>query len=289
LYKLQTSSWDGPFADLERNEALLILELGQIIFLPNLLFKLNEQEKIYLTPDILKPGFKNISFDPKTSLVKGLGLPRENKKMQELMGRFFKESCLLINTLLPHYQSSILHGRTSFRPIPIIDRKISLLKDDTLLHVDAFPATPSQGQRILRVFTNIHPHGQERIWNTGEPFDAVVRQFFPHLKPPFYGTRKILSMLKITKSYRSLYDHYMLKLHDLMKKNDSYQKSVKKTVISFGAGTTWVAMTDAVSHAAIAGQHLLEQTFYLPVNGMREPKRSPLKILEKTLKKSLIS
>ena len=32
-------------------------------------------------------------------------------------------------------------------------------KDDTRLHVDSFPATPSGGRRILRVFSNVNPDG----------------------------------------------------------------------------------------------------------------------------------
>ncbi|HQW57930.1 MAG TPA: Kdo hydroxylase family protein [Gammaproteobacteria bacterium] len=47
--------------------------------------------------------------------------------------------------------------------------------------------------------------------------------------PPFFGYRKLLSLLKITKSYRSLYDHMMLILHDEMKKSDEYQNKVQKT------------------------------------------------------------
>ena len=51
--------------------------------------------------------------------------------------------------------------------------------------------------------------------------------------------------------------------------------------IDFPAGSTWIAFTDQVSHAATAGQYQFEQTFVLPVEAMREPTQSPLRILER--------
>jgi hypothetical protein len=54
-----------------------------------------------------------------------------------------------------------------------------------------------------------------------------------------------------------------------------------QTPVDFPAGSTWLAFTDQVSHAAMAGQYQLEQTFLLPVAAMIEPDRSPLRILER--------
>jgi hypothetical protein len=48
-----------------------------------------------------------------------------------------------------------------------------------------------------------------------------------------------------------------------------------------------MAFTDQVSHAAMAGQYQLEQTFLLPVDAMGEPQRSPLRILERIKGRSL--
>ena len=47
-------------------------------------------------------------------------------------------------------------------------------------------------------------------------------------------------------------------------------------------------MTDKVSHAALSGQFLLEQTFYLPVQAMKDPNLSPLHMLERKVKKALV-
>lgn len=53
----------------------------------------------------------------------------------------------------------------------------------------------------------------------------------------------------------------MLKLHDRMKADQRYQQTVLQTAFDFPAGLTWLVFTDQVSHAAMAGQYQLEQTF----------------------------
>jgi 3-deoxy-D-manno-oct-2-ulosonic acid (Kdo) hydroxylase len=47
----------------------------------------------------------------------------------------------------------------------------------------------------------------------------------------------------------------------------------------FPGASTWLTFTDAVPHAAMAGQYQLEQTFLLPVDAMVDRDRSPLEIL----------
>jgi hypothetical protein len=291
LHTLNTSSWTGPFSTLEQESAITALEDGKILYFPNLPFDFSAAEGVLLTPEILGEGIKNISFNPKTGKLKGVAKSNEKSfafLLEQLMLRFFNNSRFLLNMILPHYQGVMQIGRTSYRPVEVEGRKTSLLKDDTRLHIDAFPATPNQGKRILRVFTNVNPHGKARLWHLGEPFEHVVDRFLPKLKSPFLGYRKLLSWLKITKSYRSLYDHMMLILHNEMKKSDAYQSEVQKIQMPFPAGATWVVMTDCVSHAALSGQFLLEQTFYLEPSKMKDPEKSPLSILEKKQHKKLI-
>ncbi len=289
LHPLTASDWAHKFSASDQKNATIALESGLILFLPHLSFQFNDSEKDLLRQEVLSGAFKNISFHPKTGKVKGVADKLNESRVSALMSRFFQSCSRLIDHLLPHYRGALLQGRTSYRPVEVIGRKTSLLKDDTRLHVDAFPATPNQGKRILRVFSNVNPNGQSRFWQVGEPFKTVVTQFLPKLRPPFMGYRALLSLLNITKSYRSIYDHYMLMLHDEMKKSDTYQNSVKKTDIHFPAGGSWVVMTDAVSHAALSGQFVLEQTFYLPFVSMAEPEKSPLRILERALNQPLVN
>jgi hypothetical protein len=66
-----------------------------------------------------------------------------------------------------------------------------------------------------------------------------------------------------------------------MKADLRYQAEAPHTAIDFPAGSTWIAFTDQVSHAAMAGQYQLEQTFLVPVTAMERPDLSPLRVLER--------
>ncbi len=53
-------------------------------------------------------------------------------------------------------------------------------------------------------------------------------------------------------------------------------------------GSSWLVYTDQVSHAAMAGQHLFEQTFCLPIEAMGDASTSPLRVLEQLLRQKLV-
>ena len=84
------------------------------------------------------------------------------------------------------------------------------------------------------------------------------------------------------------YDAIMLQLHDCMKRDVEYQRVAPQASVDFPAGTTWLAFTDQVSHAAMAGQYQLEQTFLLPVEAMRDQATAPLRILERLKNRRLV-
>src|SRR5205823_4913561 len=119
--------------------------------------------------------------------------------------------------------------RTSFRAMSADQRETSWRKDDRLLHIDAFPSRPNHGRRILRVFSNVNPDGNARVWRIGEPFADIAARFFPQL-PPFRPiVAHALAALHVTKELRSAYDHYMLHLHDAMKADARYQRDAPQT------------------------------------------------------------
>lgn len=80
----------------------------------------------------------------------------------------------------------------------------------------------------------------------------------------------------------------MLQLHDKMKADLAYQKDGLQQAIEFPPGSSWICFSDQTPHAAMGGQFMLEQTFLLPVEGMKSSQRSPLKILEALTQKTLI-
>jgi len=89
-----------------------------------------------------------------------------------------------------------------------------------------------------------------------------------------------MERLGVTRGRRSPYDALMLALHDGAKRDEAYQAGAPREPVAFPPGSTWVVYSDRVMHAALGGQYLLEQTFYLPVAAMQDPALSPLRVLE---------
>jgi hypothetical protein len=285
----EINSWENFATDQIQNKAIAALENGKVLYLPHLAFELIENEQHLLSP-LYSTGKKNISYNKISGELRGAQCKSSDELLfKNVCDRFAKYSKKLMNQLFPIYTNSLLIGRTSYRPIEIYGRKAaSYKKDDTRLHVDAFPSSPTNGKRILRVFSNINPNNQPRVWHIGEPFKNVAERFLPQVTKYNALLAKILLMTKITKSLRTHYDHIMLQIHDRMKKNLNYQANVSFQEINFPANSTWIVFTDQVSHAALKGQYLLEQTFYLPTHAMQEPNRSPLSVLEEMVGKSLL-
>lgn len=287
IENITDDNWSQDFSADLKARAIAALESGKVLYLPKLSFKLNSNEKQFLSPTYADPKTKNISYDARSQQIKGVKASnKEQQELAEMMRRFSSQANTVIHTLFPRYISDLQQGRTSFRPLEISHRKISYRKDDTRLHVDAFPSSPNQGRRILRVFSNINPNRHDRVWRLGEPFEEVAKRFLPKISRAFPGSSFILKALGITKSKRTAYDHIMLQLHDSMKANMRYQKTVSQMEVRFPPACSWIVMTDHVSHAAMSGQHALEQTFYLPVEAMSDQQKSPLRVLEKLLSRS---
>lgn len=285
IVSLPIEHWDQACSAQQQDTAVQALEGGSVVLLPHLAFPLDDGERRFLDPRLADAG-KNISLNPATGALQG---SRESlEPLRGMVERYAKCSATLLRQLLPGYLPAIQTGRTSFRPVEVEGRTTSWRKDDTRLHVDSFPSSPTQGRRILRLFTNVHPEGRPRTWRLGDSFESVARHYLPSLHRPVWGTSALLQALGITKSRRSAYDHFMLQLHDQMKADATYQAQAPQHTQQFAPGSSWLVYTDQVSHAAMAGQHLFEQTFYLPIEGMRDASTSPLRVLERLLKRELV-
>lgn len=282
LETLSIDRWDAPVAPEITDSAINAVESGKVLYLPNLAFHLNDSERRFLTPSCTDGSAKNISFDSRTGALKGTCLAGADRaELVSLVARFSRQASELVALLLPRYALHLQTGLTSYRPVEVEGRPSSYKKDDTRLHVDAFASRPNRGRRILRVFSNVNPAGIPRVWNLGEPFEPFAMRFAPRVGPPLPGSAWLLERLNVTKGPRSRYDHLMLGLHDRAKEDMDYQRSAPKVRMDFPPGSTWVVFTDQVLHAALSGQYLLEQTFYLPVRGMKHEERSPLRVLER--------
>jgi hypothetical protein len=264
------------------------LEAGGVLFLPDLRFHVEPHEALLFTPTILGSS-KNASYDPASGRLGGSTASGADAEMLAgFIRRFSEAAASLVQRLLPAYGDRLVRARASFRPAEIAGRQTTWRKDDSRLHVDAFPATPSGGRRILRVFSNVNPEGRARAWRLGDDFETVARRFASQLRPPLPGVGHLLALTRVTKSPRSAYDALMLQLHDRMKADEEFQKESAQSRVDLPAGSTWLAFTDQVSHAATQGQYQLEQTFMLPVEAMLEPERSPLRVLERIKGRALV-
>ncbi|HIE4798106.1 TPA: Kdo hydroxylase family protein [Serratia marcescens] len=276
------------WAAAEASSAVSELEQGKVLFLPELAFTLSEQEMPLLDPALVDPKRKNISYQPLSGKLTGVAERRQ--QVQQLLERYYQSCRQLIAGLLPEYQEALHHPTGSLRlhPVSAWRASSSWRKDDSRLHVDAFPSRPNYGERILRIFTNINPHGEHRQWRVGEPFPELAQRFMPRLARYSAFSSWLQHRVRITKTRRSHYDHLMLQLHDAMKADGDYQQQGPQLALAFPPGSSWICFSDQTPHAAMGGQFMLEQTFLLPVNKMQDPQRSPLKVLEQLRGQPLI-
>ena len=262
------------------------LESGDLILFPDRAFSVASDERHLISPDIFSGASKNASYDAAAGRLGGVSLEvDELKRLSGMMARYADFARELLATCAPTYASNAQRRRTSFRPGEVSTRVLSPRKDDRRLHVDAFPSNPVQGRRILRVFTNVHPEGRERVWRIGgQRFSDFADSFLPRLrKAPSPFILSGMEALKITRGRRTAYDDAMLQLHDLAKLDDEFQAKTPQATISLPAGASWIVYTDSVLHAAMAGQHLFEQTFLLDPDAMSRPALSPVRTLEHLL------
>ena len=292
IVELPHTVWSPAISAEQSRHIAGELELGKVIYLPRLGFRLETNEQRFLDPHWLSGTHKSLSYEPvraaATGGVRGAqGSLEDLRSLAGVIARFQKEALALIHALFPQYTSHLRIAPTSLRPGNVENHKLSWRKDDTRLHIDAFPSRPNRGERILRVFSNVHPGQVPRIWKVGDLFEDTAKEFSAHVKPALPGSAALLRALRITKSKRSDYDHIMLGMHDAMKLDTAYQARASHLTFGFPPGSTWVCFSDQTAHAALSGQHMMEQTLHLPVEAQYFPERAPLRVLERQAGRAL--
>ncbi|MFO1322634.1 MAG: Kdo hydroxylase family protein [Burkholderiales bacterium] len=285
ILTLDIVGWRPQLPPGAQSAAVQAIEGGGVVVLPNVRFALSERERRFLSPSWSDGRAKNVSLDG-TRLKGARGGERDLAELAAMVARFAEDAAALVATLFPRYAPYVKRARTSFRPQPAVGRDVSWRKDDSRLHVDAFPSRPNRGERILRVFSNVNPE-QPRVWRVGESFETMARTLLPRVRAPLPGSSAVLAALHVTKGRRSGYDHLMLGLHDRAKEDMAYQRECEQQVVPFAPGTTWLCFSDQVMHAAVSGQYMLEQTIHLPVSALYDPARAPLAILERLTGRAL--
>lgn len=270
-----------------------LIEHGGVMVCDRLPFAVDADERALFELGLGDDKRKSIYMRADRAGVTGTSAEGTNRDRLAAMITRYANACHgLVDGLFPGYEAAHHATGTSFRPRAIGDmasgKALSWRKDDTRLHVDAFPSNPTLGARILRVFTNVHPATLPRSWRVGEPFEAMAARFLPKTRDLPPGASWLMHKVGITKRPRSAYDHLMLQLHDLAKADLDYQRTSPQRAVDFAPGTTWICFSDQVMHAAMSGRFLFEQTYRLPLSVIAEPEASPLPILERLTGRSLV-
>jgi len=269
------------------------LESGDILYFPTTPFELTADERAFLLSQRQSEAsyHKNISYRLAQDRLKGVDQkdPAQWERMHRTMRAYSTRAIAFMASFLPRYARDWKIDFASFRPIEEAGRKVALRSRNDLIHVDAFPSRPSHGDRLLRIFTNIHTD-RARIWVTSDPFERLAWQYagkagLPH--PPG-GLAKLrskalraLSTIGMPVVDRPPYDRFMLRFHHYLKENAAFQEECPKDRWEFPPNSSWIVFTDTASHSCISGQYALEQTFIVRCKSLACPEKAPISILER--------
>lgn len=271
------------------------LESAHILFFPLTPFELPEGDCCFLRAQerAVAATHKNVVYQPAENRVAGLRTrdAATRERLRDVLRTYSQRVTRLVTTLLAPYAEALRVDYASFRGEEEEGRRLQQRSRNDLLHTDAFPSRPTNGDRILRVFTNIHPT-RPRRWVTTERFDRLLETLVDTPGLPLPGARRwswrtrractaLASAAGLPSARRSLYDDFMLRFHDFLKGNGEFQIACVKQIWDFPSRSTWMALTDALPHAALSGQHALEQTFIVGREAMLLPETAPINVLER--------
>ena len=273
------------------------LEAGNIVMLPQTpIFIPEEDRRLLLGQKQASSAYrKNIAYHPAEDRVTGFDASEhhEAERVRRLLRDYSQRSAEFLNRFLPPYAHKCKLDYGSFRPIEEQGRQARLHSRNDVLHLDSFPTRPTNGARVLRLFTNINPV-QDRVWLTSQTFETFGPRFaraagLVSLRHNLLkkSVHSIARAFRLSNVQRPPYDEFMCRCHNAMKEDVKFQKTTPKHRWEFPPNSSWLVFTDGVCHAVISGQYALEQTFLVPQSALVEPQRSPLAILEKITGRSL--
>lgn len=299
VIRLEDFSRRGEFSPADRGRWLCReLEIGNLLLLELTPFVIPQQDRQLLLGrrQASSAYHKNIAYRPEQDRITGLEASEldDAEQLRRILRNYSQQAIDFVNGVLAPYANRWKLDYASFRPIEEKGRQARLHARNDLLHFDSFPTRPTNGGRILRLFTNINPV-QKRVWLTSQTFEAFGPRFAraaglqsaKHRNLLARSLRTFANAFHLAIAKRSPYDEFMHRCHNAMKEDANFQEITPKNRWEFPPNSTWLAFTDCVSHAVLEGQYALEQTFLIPQSVLVEPARSPLAILEKVAGHSL--
>ena len=271
------------------------LENGEILYFAKRPFLIPPQDIDFLLKlrQVDSRFRKNVAYKPAQGRVSGAATQsaEDRKRLLQIMRGFSESVTSFLELLIAPYADTWRLDYASFRPEQEKGRDLKVNARNDLLHVDAFPTRPTYGNRILRFFVNISPQ-ESRRWITSDPFDELVKLYagsesmpLPREAGDLTGRirRSLLRKAKrmgLPVAAPSRYDEFMLRFHDYLKTNRSFQQECPKFHWEFPPGCAWMVFTDSVPHAALSGQFALEQTFIIDRRSLIQPEKAPISVLE---------
>ena len=286
---------DGDRHDaVATDQQCLGLESGDILYFPTTPFELTAGERAFLLEQkqVAAVYHKNISYRPGTDRLRGVDQrdPAALRRMHQVMRDYSRRAVDFVARFLPRYARDWKVDFASFRPNEEQGRRISHRARNDLIHVDSFPSRPSHGDRLLRIFTNVHPE-RPRVWVTSDSFERLARTYarpagLPARPPGALAALRrravrLLAGAGLPVVDRPDYDRFMLRFHHFLKQSAAFQQGCRKDLWLFPPGSSWMVFTDTASHSCISGQYALEQTFVVRRDSLLDPARAPIAILER--------
>lgn len=263
------------------------LEAGNILFFPRtpFAFPLSDREVLLGQKQTNSAFHKNVAYRPPEDRITGLDNTdtQDAERLRGILRKYSHSVVQFLSELLTPYAGKWKLDFASFRPLEEKGRNARLHARNDLPHFDSFPTRPTNGDRILRYFTNINPT-QSRVWITSQTFEALGPQFARTIGLPTSGAsplRTLARALHLPGANRSPYDNFMHRCHNAMKEDSAFQQACPKQRWEFPPDSNWIVFTDSVSHAVLEGQYALEQTFIISRAAMVSPERAPISILER--------
>jgi hypothetical protein len=280
--------------DTRRRRYAELLEEGHILFFQQAPFPLPDASERAALTGVRQASaayHKNISYRPGEDRVKGIARGGgDEEAVRRVLRNYSRNAIRLLTELFPFYASRWKLDFASFRPVEERGRPLSLRARNDLIHVDAFPTRPTNGSRILRVFTNVNPT-DSRWWITTDTFEILAPRMAmeaglggvaTRARSPWRSlARGLVRRLGVTREARSPYDRFMLGFHHYMKANAAFQAGCPRRRWEFPPGSTWIVLTDMVPHAVESGQFALEQTVIVPRDALVRPDVAPIAVLER--------
>src|SRR5215831_20468768 len=277
------------------------LEQGRIVFFPRSPVLLPADTDLAFLREKVGARLlaKNVSYYPEARRLTGIKADSAvASRTLEILESYSKRVVALLRRLMPRFMASVRQGTTSFRPMQEQGRNLLPHASNELVHVDAGAYGATHGDRVLRFFTNVHPE-KDRVWiskgNFAELYQRYARAAGVEPKSPSdvedsswdkaytwaVGTAaRRLTMLKVIDSSR--YDRLMRKFHNFMKDTPAFQQDdTGHRQFAFKPFSSWMVLTDVVSHACISGQYAFADTFIVPLANCRLREEAPYELLKR--------